>query len=276
MDKSKLILFSWLAVIAASLAVIGVFVNLKKSAEIKNIPAVTADNTGALENTYNKIAGLMNSITVSIYDGSAGMAQPQLLGSGMIISKQCVLTNYHVVANKAALYVSTGLPGGIVSPVAVYRNDPGSDLALLQAVNNMDFPSVGLAGNSDAVDVGDIVFAMGNAFGKGNLMTSGMIIDKSYSYAVNGQAYNSMFRTNINNYPGTCGGPLVNIRGEIVGINNSAGYTPNNYMGIGYATPVNKAFALLNGNAQAQMLSAPAGSANPAMRASFPDAYTLV
>lgn len=276
MNKSKLILLFWFTLIVAVLAVIAINVGMKR-ATAKNKTANTAGvNTVTLENTYNQIAGVMNRITVSIYDGSAGQAQPQLLGSGVIISEQCILTNLHVVENRPNLFVTAYAPQLVSYPVILSRRDPAGDLAILQAANNAGFPVTGIPGNSDAVDVGDIVFAMGNAFGKGNLLTSGMIIDKGYSYTVSGQAYNSMFRTNINNYPGTCGGPLVNIRGEIIGINNSAGYTANNYMGIGYATPINKAIALLSNNISGQMLPAPAGAGNPAMPAAFMDAYSLV
>lgn len=265
MNKSKLILLSWSAFIIALLVVIAVSVGNKRAAAKSKVANNAVVNTGTLENTYNQIAGVMNKITVSIYDGTAGQAQPQLLGSGVIISEQCILTNLHVVVNRPSLFVMAYAPQSVNYPVVLSRSDAAADLAILQTANNTGFPATGIPGNSDAVDVGDIVFAMGNAFGKGNLLTSGMIIDKGYSYTVSGQAYNSMFRTNINNYPGTCGGPLVNIKGEIIGINNSAGYTANNFMGIGYATPINKALALLNNNAP-----------NPAMPAAFMDAYSLV
>lgn len=276
MDKAKLILFSWFTGVLIVLVIIGMSVNARLSAAKNKSQDTAVMNTGTLENTYNQIADLMNRITVSIYDGTAGQGQPQLLGSGVVISRQCVLTNLHVVENRSGIFVTLFNPQTTTYPATIYRSDPASDLALLQVTSNVDFPATGLTGNSDAVDVGDIVFAMGNAFGKGNLLTSGMIIDKSYSYTVSGQAYNSMFRTNINNYPGTCGGPLVNIRGEVVGINNSAGYTPNNYMGIGYATPINKAFAVLNNNAQSPLFPSPAGAGNPSMPVAFGNAYSLV
>lgn len=277
MDKTKQILFAWFGCIIAVLIIIGLNVSFKHTTR-KNLArnaAITNPNT--LEGTYNQIAGLINKITASIYDGNTAQAQPQLLGSGVVISKQCVLTNYHIVADKTDLYVTIAAPQPVTYPVVVYQSNQASDLALLQVTNNVDFPVTGVTGDSDAVDVGDIVFAMGNAFGNGNLLTSGMIIDRSYSYAVNGQAYTSMFRTNINNYPGTCGGPLVNINGEIIGVNNSAGYTSNNYMGIGYATPINKALALLNSNnSQGRMVPTPSSTGSPYMPAGFSDAYSLV
>ena len=203
-------------------------------------------NTGALENTYNQVADVMNRITVSIYTNIAGQGQPQLLGSGVIIGRQIVLTNSHIVQNGANLFVATSGAQPVNYPVSICKRDPTNDLIVLQVTNNVNFPSVGIFGNSDLVDRGDIVFATGNAFGTGNLMATGMIIDNNYSYTVAGMQFNNKFRTNINIYPGSCGGPLVNIKGEVIGVNNSAGAAENNYMGIGYATPINRVAGLMN------------------------------
>lgn len=229
-------------------------------------------NTGALENTYNQVADVMNRITVSIYTTIAGQTQPQLLGSGVVIARQIVLTNSHIVQNGANLFVVTSGARPVKYPVTICKRDPVNDLIVLQVTNNVDFQSVGIFGNSDLVDRGDIVFATGNAFGTGNLMATGMIIDNNYSYTVGTLQFDNKFRTNINIYPGSCGGPLVNIKGEVVGVNNSAGATENNYMGIGYATPINRVAALMNQGTQA----AP-GSGNPYMPAALNtgNPYTL-
>ena len=229
-------------------------------------------NTGALENTYNQVGDVMNRITVSIYTTLPGQAQPQLLGSGVVISRQIVLTNSHIVQNGANLFVATSGAQPVKYPVAICKRDPVNDLIVLQVTNNVDFPSVGIFGNSDLVDRGDIVFATGNAFGTGNVMAQGMIIDNNYSYTVAGLQFNNKFRTNINIYPGSCGGPLVNIKGEVIGVNNSAGATENNYMGIGYATPINRVAALMNNGA-----ATGGGAANPYMPAALNSGnpYTL-
>jgi serine protease Do len=203
-------------------------------------------NTNALENTYNQIADIMNKITVGIYTNDIGAgAQPLLLGSGVIVSGQLILTNAHIVQNKTNLSVAvSGSPTQY--PVSIFRCDAANDLAVLQLTNSGDFPITGILGDSDLVDRGDIVFAMGNAFGTGNLLATGMIINNNVSY-VNGQKINNEFQTNINIYQGSCGGPLVNIKGEVIGINNSGtGITSNSYMWIGYATPINRAAGLIN------------------------------
>lgn len=208
-------------------------------------------NPAVLEMTYNKIADIMNKITVSIYSNT-GNAQPQLLGSGIIISNQDILTNFHIIKNRNNLFISISSPSAATYPVALNRFDSNNDLAILSILNNINLYNFGQIGNSDTVAVGDMVFAMGNAFGNGNFFSSGMIIDKSFSYGANGVTYNSMFRTSLNIYPGTCGGPLVNFKGEIIGINTSAGYANNNYLGIGYATPINRIADLMNNTIQNQ------------------------
>ncbi|MBF0595627.1 MAG: trypsin-like peptidase domain-containing protein [Candidatus Omnitrophica bacterium] len=235
-------------------------------------------NTGALENTYNQVADVMSRITVSIYTTVAGQPQPQLLGSGVVVGRQVVLTNAHIVQNSVGLFVMTNDAPPVQYPVTLCRRDPANDLVLLQVTNNVNFQSVGIFGNSDLVDRGDIVFATGNAFGTGNLMATGMIIDNNYSYTAGGLQFTNKFRTNINVYPGSCGGPLVNIKGEVVGINYAAGDAANNYMGIGYATPINRVLAMLNTNtANNAGTGGAAGNASPFVPAAFNNGnpYTL-
>lgn len=244
--EARLILWAWIGLMLAILVMVCLSAKKGKPVADKQAEVVAGTNSPTLEGTFNQLSNVLNKITVSIYDGGGGQGSPLLLGSGIIVSRQCVLTNLHVAQNKTSLFVNVSYPQQATYPVAIFRSESSSDLALLQVTNNMDFPSPAVLGDSDTVDVGDIVSAMGNAFGKGNLLVSGMIIDKGFSYTVNGQAYNNIFRTNINTYPGACGGPLVNISGELIGINNSAGCSQNNYMEIGYATPINRALSLLN------------------------------
>lgn len=258
--ETRLILWAWFGFLIVVLVIVGMLSNRKgpgnNQTARQRVPPRIQQAVGmtapTLEAAYNQNADVMNKITVSIYDGNAGRGAPVLLGSGVIVSRQTVLTNLHVAANRTCLFARASSPQQAAYPVVVYRTDPSNDLALLQVTNNTDFPSVAVFGNSDTVDVGDIVSTMGNAFGNGNLLTSGIIIDKNFSYAVNGRAYNNIFRTNINTYPGTSGGPLVNIRGEVIGVTTSADYPQNNYMGIGYATAINRASALLDTLRQGQ------------------------
>jgi len=206
-------------------------------------------STGALANTYNQLSDETNKITVSIYEGRNGPGQAQFLGSGVIVSSQDVLTNAHIVNNKTNLFVYVFTPKPVAYPVALSRSDSANDLALLK-VTSSTFSSIGLLGNPEEVVVGDSVYAMGNAFGNGNILISGVIIDKNFKHPVNGQIRTSM-RTNISISPGTCGGPLVNTRGEIIGISNSENGC--------FVTPINKALSMIYNNPQNQV--APTASA---------------
>ena len=260
MDKKKIrpSVWPWFGAMAAVIAVIAIGSYVGHKAPKRHMRSQPAMTTGALESTYNQVAGMMNNITVSIYDGSYGSTNPELLGSGTIIAKQYILTNAHIVSNRANIYAGVFSPQQASYPVEVYRSDPVSDLAILKVTNNSEFITAGKIGNSDLVDTGDIVFAMGNAFGNGNLLTYGMVVDKSFSYTSGTQSYTNILRTNINIYPGTCGGPLVNINGEVIGVNNSQGHS-GTYIGIGYATPINRAVAIMNSNIPAPQI-APGGA----------------
>jgi len=215
--------------------------------QIQNQPYVSP---GALANTDAQLWDETSKITVSIYDGSSGPGQWQFLGSGIIVTSQEVLTNAHIVNNKTNLFVYVFTPQPVTFPVALSRCDSVNDLALLKVTNSSTFSSIGLLGNPEDVVVGDSVFAMGNAFGNGNLLISGVIMDKNFKHPVNGQIRTSM-RTNITISPGTCGGPLVNAKGEIIGISNSE----NDY----FVTPITRALSLIYKNPQNQM--APTASA---------------
>jgi S1-C subfamily serine protease len=213
--------------------------------QIQSRPAVT-QNKGASDAIYSQLSDETNKITVSIYDGKNGPGQAQFLGSGVIVTDQDVLTNAHIVNDKSNLFVYVFAPRPAAYPVALSRCDSVNDLALVKVTNDSTFSSTGLLGNPAEVAVGDKVFAMGNSFGNGNLLISGVILDKNFKHPVNGQIRTSM-RTNISISPGTCGGPLVNTKGEIIGISNSE----NDY----FVTPINKALSLIYKNPQNQVAS---------------------
>ncbi|TRZ76877.1 MAG: serine protease [Deltaproteobacteria bacterium] len=215
--------------------------------QMQNQPDVSP---GALANTDNQLSDETNKITVSIYDGKNGPGQAQFLGSGVVVTSQEVLTNAHIVNNKTNLFVYVFTPQAVAYPVALSRCDSANDLALLKVTNRSTFSSIGLLGNPEDVVVGDSVFAMGNAFGNGNLLISGVIMDKNFKHRVNGQIRTSI-RTNISISPGTCGGPLVNAKGEIIGISNSE----NDY----FVTPVTRALSLIYSNPQNQVAATASG-----------------
>jgi putative serine protease PepD len=205
---------------------------------------------GDLSNADNQLSDEINKITVSIYDGKNGPGQAQFLGSGFIVSNQDILTNAHIVNHKTNLFACVYTPRPDAYPVAVMRSDTANDLALLRVTNGSRFTSVGVFGDPEEVVLGDSVFAMGNAVGNGNLLTRGVISDKNFKHPVDGRIRTSL-RTDIRISRGTCGGPLVNTQGEIIGITNSE----NDY----FVTPINKALPLIYSNPQKEVV--PAASA---------------
>lgn len=250
--EKKSSLLTWVGVMVVAIIVIGIAAYFKRTSPVDRNPVQPVANTavtgtGALNIPldFNQLSDETNKITVSIYSDRPGQAQTRFLGSGVIISNKNVLTNAHIVNNYNNLYVYVFAPQPAVYSVAVSRSDIVNDLALLKITDNSIFTSTGMLGNSDNISVGEPVFAMGNAFGNGNLLTKGALIDKNFAYTVNRQVKTNM-RTNIGITPGTCGGPLVNTKGQVIGINNSIGNPENNYI----VTPIKKAMPLINNLAQ--------------------------
>jgi S1-C subfamily serine protease len=205
--------------------------------------------SNSMQGTFRQLAEMLNRVTVAIKGSRVvGGVQQQIDGSGVVIGGQYVLTNDHVVQNASDLDVFSASPASPASGyhATVVLSDPDDDLALLKIQAPQNLPSATI-GNSDGVAAGDMVFAMGNAFGKGNIFTSGVISDRNQTFSVAGRVYRNMIRTDTYMYPGSSGGPLADIRGQIIGI-NTAIYDPNgNFTGISFATPINRALGLLRG-----------------------------
>lgn len=209
-------------------------------------PTAPAGSSAAtLEKTYNAVARSLNNVCVSIAGSRAVHGIPeQVHGSGIVIADTYVLTNYHVIENASDIHVTVYVPTEVSYPAGVVATDRTNDLALMRVQTTTLLASASLA-NSDTVNPGDMVFAMGNAFASGNVFTSGIVCDTNQSFAVDGRAYRMMIRTETYTYPGSSGGPLANINGEIIGI-NTAIYNPRNkFTGISFAIPINRAAALL-------------------------------
>jgi serine protease Do len=159
-------------------------------------------------------------------------------GSGVIISVSGeVLTNNHVVSNADELTVT--LDDGREMGAKVIATDPESDLALIQLLGEGPFPFAEL-GDSRQSRVGDWVLAIGNPFGLNQSVSEGIIsaVGRSSSEVKVGIAIGDYIQTTAAINPGNSGGPLINLDGEVIGINNSiqtAGIPAN--LGIGFAIP---------------------------------------
>ena len=214
----------------------GIFVAMILAAMIAN-----GNGKGKRARTSEAVAQMLDKITVSV-------CTPTMTQAGIVVGPQMVLTNLHILNNSDRCIIKGNAPNKFQYPAIVLRSDPINDLALLQVQTSKSLPAARL-GNSDFIDRGDIVYSMGKAYGKSNFFTYGMISDNNYNFASQTGNLCGMFRTNIYVYDGTCGSPLVNIRGEVIGINTSVAYPDSRFTGIGYATPINKAMALLQNRA---------------------------
>jgi serine protease Do len=167
------------------------------------------------------------------------------VGSGFIIdSRGYILTNYHVVSQAADLMVS--ISGKIMGdyPATIIAVDPAADLALIKTSGAPTVPEARL-GDSRSVQVGDWVLAFGSPFGLEQTVTQGIISNRRELLAVDKVSYGEMLQTDAPINRGSSGGPLVNLRAEVIGI-NSAIYGPNEvFSGTGFAIPVDRAKAFL-------------------------------
>ena len=160
------------------------------------------------------------------------------LGSGVIIDARngYVVTNSHVI-DKAQDIVVT-LEDGQRFDAKVIGKDPGADIAVIQ-IDAKNLKEISL-GNSDALRQGDFVVAIGNPFGLGQTVTSGIVSALGRS-GLGIESYEDFIQTDASINPGNSGGALVNLRGELIGI-NTAIYGPNGgNVGIGFAIPMNMA-----------------------------------
>jgi serine protease Do len=153
------------------------------------------------------------------------------LGSGFIIDqKGYVVTNNHVV--EGADKIKVILVGGKEYKATVKGRDPKTDLALIQIVDPpADLPFLKM-GDSDAIQVGDWVLAVGNPFGLSHTVTQGIISAKGR--VIGAGPYDNFLQTDASINPGNSGGPLLNLKGEVIGINTAILASGQ---GIGFATP---------------------------------------
>jgi len=162
----------------------------------------------------------------------------QSLGSGVIVDADegYVLTNYHLIAR--ADEISVGLNDGRSLEAKLIGSDPETDLAVIQ-IPAENLAALQLA-DSDGLQVGDFVVAVGNPFGLGQTVTSG-IVSALGRTGLRGLQYQNFIQTDASINPGNSGGALINLRGELVGI-NSAIFTPSGgNVGIGFAIPASMA-----------------------------------
>lgn len=165
----------------------------------------------------------------------------QSLGSGVIVDAErgLVLTNHHVIAN--ALEITVTLRDGRHLQAEIVGADPATDVALVK------IPADNLRAirpaNSDGLRVGDFVVAIGNPFGLGQTVTSGIVSALGRS-GLGIEGYEDFIQTDASINPGNSGGALVNLQGELVGINTAIFSQSGGNIGIGFAIPINMALQI--------------------------------
>jgi len=176
---------------------------------------------------------------------AATNASGRRYGSGVIVDKAgYILTNQHLVANAVVIEVTPFSSHSVKLRGTVIGSEPGEDLALIKVNPDYKMPEATL-GDSNKIEVGDVVIAVGSPFGMEHTATLGIISDDRRSVVIDGHLYTDMLQTDAAINTGNSGGALVNIEGEVIGI-NTAIYAPTGaFAGVGFAIPINRAKGLV-------------------------------
>lgn len=165
------------------------------------------------------------------------------VGSGFIVDpKGYILTNFHVVEDSSRITVR--LQSGEEYAAKIIGADEETDLAVLKIETGSTLPHLRF-GNSDAARIGDWVLAIGSPFGLARTVTAG-IISQTKRETPSGNPFQRFLQTDAAINRGNSGGPLVNLRGEVIGINSQIATSTGDYNGIGFALPSNEAEYVYN------------------------------
>jgi serine protease Do len=175
-----------------------------------------------------------------------GPIREHSLGSGVIVdSKGYILTNRHVVEKADRIKVKLqDDPANVLHDAKVIGMDQETDLAVIKIDVDKSLPTAKL-GNSDSMQVGDWVLAVGSPFGLQETVTAGIVSAKGRNIVPNRQ-FQSFIQTDAAINPGNSGGPLVNMAGEVIGINTAILTDTNAYAGVGFALPSNTVVSVYN------------------------------
>ncbi len=241
----KKILIAFLSVLSLSTPVLAQEIIPQSKAEIEMSfsPLVKKVATSVVNIYTKKVVTTVNPLMADPFFGQFfgrgyGMPQQRLessLGSGVIVDPSgLVVTNSHVI--KDAKEITVMLSDGREFPAALKLNDPASDIALLRLdTKGEQLPSSPLQ-PSDTLEVGDLVLAIGNPFGVGQTVTSGIVSALARS-SLSINDFNFFIQTDAAINPGNSGGPLVSMKGGIVGINSAIFSNSGGSLGIGFAIP---------------------------------------
>src|SRR5437016_1460893 len=178
--------------------------------------------------------------------GNSGSIRERSLGSGVLVDpKGYIVTNRHVVEKADRIRVKLqDDPPGVLHDAKVIGTDQETDLAVIRIESSKPFP-VAKLGNSDGMQVGDWVLAVGSPFGLQETVTAGIVSAKGREI-VPQRNFQSFIQTDAAINPGNSGGPLVNMAGEVIGINTAILTETSSYAGVGFALPSNTVVQVYN------------------------------
>jgi serine protease Do len=217
-------------------------VNINTESTIKNVHRRRGQNPDDDDS-----GGGMDDFFNHFFGGPGGQAVPgtpndgpireRSLGSGVIVDpKGYIVTNRHVVEKADRIRVRfEDDPPGVQHDAKVIGTDQETDLAVIKVDMDRALPSAKM-GNSDSMQVGDWVLAVGSPFGLSETVTAGIVSAKGRDI-VPGRQFQTFIQTDAAINPGNSGGPLVNMNGEVIGINTAILSETNAYAGVGFALP---------------------------------------
>ncbi|WP_395664604.1 DegQ family serine endoprotease [Methylocella sp.] len=188
------------------------------------------------------------------FGGGPGGGAARSLGSGVLVDPSgLVVTNYHVIDNMTDVKVALADKREFDADIVL--RDQRSDLAVLRLKGGSHFPAIEL-GDSDAIEVGDIVLAIGNPFGVGQTVTQGIVSALARTQA--GISDSGFFiQTDAAINPGNSGGGLVDMQGRLIGVNSAIFSQTGSSVGIGFAIPVNMVKSVITAAKTGQKLRRP-------------------
>jgi len=222
----------------------------KKSVEASSVKNIVSEKRSIVVssdeeiniNVFEKVhAAVVNIATTTLsVNFWRELVPSQGQGTGFIIDKRgYILTNNHVVENAQKIIVT--LASGKKLSAALVGRDSTSDLAVIK-ISDETINDVAELGDSNALQVGQKALAIGNPFGLGHTLTTGIISALNRSITnENNTRIDDVIQTDAPINPGNSGGPLLNSSGEVIGINTSIFTTSGGYQGIGFAIPINRA-----------------------------------
>jgi S1-C subfamily serine protease len=203
-----------------------------------------AEEQNNIEVYKKNIPAVVNITSKAVaYDFFYGLVPQEGQGSGFIIDKDGhILTNYHVIAEARQIEVT--LSNRKKYRASIVGSDRPHDLAIIQIKAPDLVPAV--LGDSHNLAVGQKVYAIGNPFGLSGTMTRGIVSSIRSVREPDGASIDDAIQTDASINPGNSGGPLMNWRGEVIGINTLIASNVGQSAGIGFAIPINSAKAVLN------------------------------